>query len=142
MIKRNASAVWNGNLKEGNGGITTQSGVMNQTKYSFATRFENGEGTNPEELLSAAHAACFSMDFANRLSNKGYSVGSIKTSDFIHLEKENGGFKITKIVMVCEANVKDIDNEILNSIGAESKTNCIVSKALAAIPMELEINQI
>jgi lipoyl-dependent peroxiredoxin len=82
------------------------------------------------------------MDLANRLSNNGYSVGNIKTTDYIHLEKENGGFKISKIVMVCEASVEGINTEILQSMGTESKNNCIVSKALSAIPMELEIKQV
>ncbi len=140
MIRRKANAQWMGNLKKGTGKVTTESGALNETIYNFANRFEDGGGTNPEELIGAAHAACFSMELASKLSADDYSVESIKTSDTVFLEKGDSGFSITKILMKCEAKVDGIDKETLNKYAQNAKNNCIISKALAGIEMELELS--
>src|SRR5689334_23834094 len=94
---RKATAVWNGGLKDGNGKISTDSGVLKDTQYSFSTRFEDGVGTNPEELIAAAHAGCFSMALSGQLGNAGMTAESIKTTAEVRLEKLDSGFAITKI---------------------------------------------
>ena len=136
MSIRKASAQWSGNLKDGIGRITTD-GVLNNAEYSFSSRFEEGMGTNPEELLGAAHAACFSMELANKLSKDGYAVEQIKTTDKVHLDKGNAGFSISKIEINCEAKVQGISKEEFLKYAENAKNNCIISKALAGIKMEL-----
>src|SRR5213596_2222777 len=96
-LKRNASAVWQGGLKDGKGTISTDSGVLSNTQYSFSTRFEDGKGTNPEELIAAAHAGCFSMALSGQLGNAGMTAESINTIASVTLEKTDAGFTITKI---------------------------------------------
>jgi osmotically inducible protein OsmC len=96
-MKRKASAVWQGGLKDGKGTISTDSGVLNQTQYSFSTRFEDGIGTNPEELIAAAHAGCFSMALSGQLGNAGMTAESINTTATVTLEKTDAGFTITKV---------------------------------------------
>src|SRR5260221_2510713 len=96
-MKRTASAVWQGDLKKGQGALSTQSGVLNKTQYSFATRFESGTGTNPEELIAAAHAGCFSMAFSAQLGEAGLTPESINTTATVTLEKQEGGFAIPEI---------------------------------------------
>jgi lipoyl-dependent peroxiredoxin len=139
IIKRNGRAEWTGNLKSGKGCLYTESGIIKGNNYSFLTRFEEGGGTNPEELISAAHAACYSMDLAHKLSQNGYIVESITTSDTIHLKEEDGDYYISKIIMQCEAKVEGIDKETLLKFAEDSKKTCIVSRALKGIEMELEI---
>src|SRR6266700_3059459 len=95
-MKRKASAVWRGDLKAGKGAISTESGVLKETQYSFSTRFENGVGTNPEELIAAAHAGCFSMAFSAELGKAGITPESINTTATITLEKTEGGFTVTQ----------------------------------------------
>src|SRR5216117_388069 len=95
LMQRKASAVWSGDLKSGKGSISTDSGVLKQTQYSFSTRFENGVGTNPEELLGAAHAGCFSMAFAAELGKAGFTPESIQTTATITLDKTDAGFSVT-----------------------------------------------
>ena len=136
MAIRKGSAQWTGNLKDGLGRITTR-GAINNAEYSFSSRFEDGLGTNPEELLGTAHAACFSMELASKLSKDGYSVASIKTSDSVHLEKNDTGFSISKITINCEAKVQGINKEEFLKYAENAKNNCIISKALAGIKMEL-----
>ncbi len=137
MITRKASAQWSGDLKNGLGKITT-GGVINNAEYSFTSRFEDGVGTNPEELLGTAHAACFSMELANKLSLDGYSVDRIHTTDSVHLEKKENGFAISKIVVTCEATVQGINKEEFLKYAENAKNNCIVSKALSGVLMELK----
>src|SRR6185436_1185881 len=96
-MKRNASAEWSGGLKDGNGKISTDSGVLSDTQYSFSTRFEDGVGTNPEELIAAAHAGCFSMALSGQLGQAGLTADSINTTAEVRLEKLESGFAITKV---------------------------------------------
>src|SRR5271155_3515896 len=104
-MKRNASAVWQGNLKQGKGTISTASGVLSSTQYSFSTRFENGVGTNPEELLAAAHAGCFAMAFSNELATAGHTADTVETTAVVTLEFLADGPTITKIKLTTKATV-------------------------------------
>ena len=105
-MKRNASAVWNGGLKDGKGTISTDSGVLTNTQYSFSTRFEDGIGTNPEELIAAAHAGCFSMALSGQLGQAGLTADSIRTTAAVSLEKTDSGFAITKVHLDVTAKVR------------------------------------
>ena len=125
MPIRSADAQWNGNLKEGNGSLRVESGTFD-APYSFESRFEDGTGTNPEELIGAAHAGCFSLALANALSEGGHTPDSVKTTARVHLEN----LEITKIELETEAEVPDIDDSEYQRIAADAKKNCIVSKAL------------
>lgn len=124
---RTATAHWQGNLKEGKGNISTQSGILDKTNFSFKTRFEEGvEGTNPEELLAAAHAGCFTMSVAAMLDKKGFKVGSLETLATLTLE----GLAITAINLSITGSISGIDTNEFNAIVKDSEKNCIVSKAL------------
>jgi osmotically inducible protein OsmC len=124
-MKRNATAVWNGSGKEGNGTMSTQSGVLNNNQYSFKTRFEDGIGTNPEELMAAAHAGCFSMKLSFVLNANGFTADTINTSCDITLDAG----VITKSELKVRANVPGIDAEKFMECANEAKANCPVSKA-------------
>lgn len=124
-MKRNASAVWKGSGKEGNGTLKTQSGVLSNAQYSYSTRFENGIGTNPEELMAAAHAGCFSMKLSFVLGNAGFTPEEINTDCYITLD--NGA--ITKSELVVRAKVPGIDATKFQECAEEAKANCPVSKA-------------
>jgi len=137
MPTRNAQATWTGNLKEGNGNIKLASGAF-EGKYSFGTRFEAAPGTNPEELIAAAHSACYSMALAAGLGKNGFNPQSVHTTAAVTLGKVGEGFKITKIRLVSEAKVPNIDNAKFQEIAAATKTGCPVSQALSATPIELE----
>jgi len=137
MPTRNAQATWTGNLKEGNGNIKLASGAF-EGKYSFGTRFEAAPGTNPEELIAAAHSACYSMALAAGLGKNGFNPQSVHTTAAVTLDKVGEGFKITKIKLVSEAKVPNIDNAKFQEIAAATKTGCPVSQALSATPIELE----
>ena len=137
MPVRKASAAWEGNLIDGKGTVGVESGLF-KGQYSFLTRFEEGEGTNPEELLGAAHAACYSMAFSSMLGKKGYKPVKISTESNVHIEKVGGDFSITKILLVTRGEVPDIDEETFLKIAMEAKIGCPVSKALAATNIELE----
>jgi len=137
MPTRNAQATWTGNLKEGNGNIKLASGAF-EGKYSFGTRFEGAPGTNPEELIAAAHSACYSMALAAGLGKNGFNPQSVHTTAAVTLDKVGEGFKITKIRLVSEAKVPNIDNAKFQEIAAATKTGCPVSQALSATPIELE----
>jgi lipoyl-dependent peroxiredoxin len=124
---RTAKAQWQGNLKEGKGNISTQSGILDKTNYSFKTRFEEGvKGTNPEELLAAAHAGCFTMSVASILDKKGYKTGSLDTVANLTLE----GLTITAIHLSITGSVAGIKADEFNDIVKDAEKNCIVSKAL------------
>lgn len=131
-MKRTASAMWTGNLKEGKGKISTQSGVLSQAQYGFNTRFEEGPGTNPEELIAAAHAGCFSMALSAQLTEAGMTVESIKTHAAVKLDKVDGGFAITKVHLDLTANIPGIDRSTFETIANQAKTGCPVSKVLNA----------
>src|SRR5215210_7255675 len=110
-MKRKASAVWRGGLKDGRGAISTDSGVLSETQYSFSTRFEEGKGTNPEELIAAAHAGCFSMALSGQLGNAGLTAESINTTAAVTLEKTDAGFTITKVHLDVRAKVPNADQQ-------------------------------
>jgi osmotically inducible protein OsmC len=129
---RKATAEWNGGLKDGNGKISTDSGVLKDTQYSFSTRFEDGIGTNPEELIAAAHAGCFSMALSGQLGNAGMTAESINTTAEVRLEKVEGGFAITKVHLVVRARIPGADNDAFITAATNAKAGCPVSKALNA----------
>jgi osmotically inducible protein OsmC len=134
---RTANAAWKGNLKSGTGSITTESGVIKDVTYNFARRFENEKGTNPEELLGAAHAACFAMALSNALATAGFSPVKVNVEDKVKLEKVGDGFGITTIEINCEAEVPGIaENEFLK-LAEETKKGCPVSKALTGVSFVL-----
>ncbi len=130
MPVRTANAEWRGNLKEGSGNISSESGVLKNVAYNFVSRFESGNETNPEELIGAAHSACFSMALANGLSGDGFKVNSIKTVDKVHIEKVDGAFKITKIEINTVGDVEGIDAAKFEKYAGDAKAGCPVSKAL------------
>jgi osmotically inducible protein OsmC len=137
MIKRKSNAVWQGNLKDGKGLVSLGSGTFSG-RYSFLSRFEKGVGTNPEELIAAAHAGCFSMALSADLSKAGYTVKKIETEAIVSMDKSDSGFAISGIKLVTKASVKDIDLDTFLKFANGAKENCPVSKALAAVPVELE----
>jgi len=137
MPTRKADAVWNGNLKEGKGTVKLGSGAYNG-QYSFSSRFENGTGTNPEELIAAAHAGCFSMALSAGLGKAGFNPTRVSTTADVTLDKVGEGFKITKIVLNTEAQIPNIDEAKFQEIANATKTGCPVSQALSATPIELE----
>jgi len=136
-MKRNAQAEWRGGLKDGRGTISTDSGVLENTQYSFSTRFEDGKGTNPEELIAAAHAGCFSMALSGQLGNAGLVAESIKTTASVKLEKTDAGFTITEVHLDVAARVPGASQEQFDTAAANAKAGCPVSRVLnAKITME------
>jgi osmotically inducible protein OsmC len=131
-MKRTASAVWNGDLKQGKGVLTTQSGVLRETQYSFTTRFEDGIGTNPEELIAAAHAGCFTMAFSAALGKAGFTPGRLFTQASLTFEQVNQNWTITTIQLDLSGHVPGIDDQKFQQIASEAKTNCPVSRVLNA----------
>ena len=136
MATRNGSAVWKGTLREGKGTVRLGSGAF-EGQYSFASRFEEGTGTNPEELIGAAHAGCFSMALAAGLTKAGYSPNRVATTAKVHLGQSGGGFKITLIELETEADVPGIDEQAFQEQAETAKKNCPVSQALAATEITL-----
>lgn len=131
-IKRNASAVWTGTGKDGKGALTTPSGALSGTAYSFHTRFEDGAGTNPEELIAAAHAGCFSMALAFQLSNAGRPPERLETRADLTMTQEGGGWKIAAVALTLNAKVPGIGRDEFNKLAEAAKANCPVSKLLNA----------
>jgi osmotically inducible protein OsmC len=130
-IRRTAQAIWHGDSRSGNGSISSGSGVLKDVPYSYATRFGDTPGTNPEELIAAAHAACFSMAFASRLKRSGYQPQGIEThATCIMSPQEQGGFKITRMRLEVQAQVPGIDETTFRRIAQEAETGCPVSTAL------------
>jgi lipoyl-dependent peroxiredoxin len=129
---RKASAVWNGTLKEGKGTVSTESGVLAQTPYSFRSRFETGSGTNPEELIAAGHAGCFTMALSAQLSGAGLKPESISTSAALTLEMVEKSWTVTKIHLEVEARVPGTTNEAFQKVAADAKANCPISRLLKA----------
>jgi osmotically inducible protein OsmC len=139
-MKRSASAVWKGGLKDGNGTISSDSGVLANTQYSFKTRFEQGNGTNPEELIAAAHAGCFSMALSNELGQAGLTPESIRTTATVTLEKVDAGFAITAVHLNVSAKVLGSDQRAFEAAANGAKSGCPVSKVLnAPITMEARL---
>jgi osmotically inducible protein OsmC len=131
-MKRNASAEWKGALKDGKGTISTDSGVLAESQYSFSTRFEDGKGTNPEELIAAAHAGCFSMALSGQLGQAGLTAESIRTTASVKLEKTDAGFAITSVHLEVKARVPGADQQALATAANNAKAGCPVSKVLKA----------
>jgi len=129
---RKASAVWNGNLRDGKGTVTTESGVLAQTPYSFRSRFETGTGTNPEELIAAGHAGCFAMALSAQLTGAGLTPDTIATSAALTLEKLDAGWTVTKIHLDVTARVPGATSETFQKLAAEAKANCPISRLLKA----------
>lgn len=139
-IKRNASAQWNGGLKDGKGSISTSSGVLQKTQYSFGTRFEDGVGTNPEELIAAAHAGCFSMALSGQLTNAGTPPESIETTATVTMEKTDAGFTVTGVHLDVTAKVPGIDQAAFETAAGNAKTGCPISRLLnATITMDAKL---
>ncbi|HVO50664.1 MAG TPA: OsmC family protein [Thermoanaerobaculia bacterium] len=137
MPARTASAVWTGDLKSGKGTMKLGSGAW-EGAFSFQSRFEEGAGTNPEELAGAAHAGCFSMAFSNELSKAGFVPTRVATTAKVHLEKGDAGFSITRIDLTCEAAVPGIDNARFQEIAAGAKKGCPISKLFTGAQINLD----
>ncbi len=137
MAVRKAEAEWKGNLARGTGHLKTGSGAVDRA-YSFASRFEDGAGTNPEELIGAAHAGCFSMALSHALAQAGHDPQSVHTVASVNLEKVDGGMSITRIDLVTKGRVPGIDQATFAEFAENAKRDCIVSRALSAVDMTLE----
>jgi len=137
MPTRSADATWEGNLPDGNGVMNMESGSY-EGPFSFRSRFEDGEGTNPEELIAAAHAGCFSMAFSNVLDEEGYTPESVDTTAEVTLRMLEDGPAITKIHLTSTASVSDIDEETFQDLADAAKSGCPVSKALAGAEITLD----
>jgi osmotically inducible protein OsmC len=131
-INRTGSAVWSGNLKEGKGAISTQSGALKAYPYGFASRFEGVAGTNPEELIGAAHAGCFTMALSLMLGEAGFTADQMDTTAKVTLEQQPDGFSITAIALTLRAKIPNIDDATFQSITAKAKAGCPVSKLFKA----------
>jgi osmotically inducible protein OsmC len=136
MAIRTGHAVWEGDLRNGKGTMKLGSGAF-EGQYSFSSRFEEGNGTNPEELIGAAHAGCFSMSLSNTLALEGFTPKRVKTTARVHLNKVGPGFRITLIELETEARVPGIDNQKFQKIAENASKNCPVSQALAATQIRL-----
>ena len=135
MIEKTASVEWEGTGKRGVGHISTQTGALKSYPYGFASRFEDARrGTNPEELLGAAHAACFAMAFSFACDQAGLATTTVSTSASVRLVPQGGGFQIDRIALRLEAQVPGIDDAAFQKIAADAKANCPLSKALASVP--------
>jgi osmotically inducible protein OsmC len=139
-MKRKASAEWKGGLKDGKGTISTDSGVLSGTQYSFGTRFEEGKGTNPEELIAAAHAGCFSMALSGQLGNAGMTAEYIRTTANVTLEKTDAGFTVTSVHLDVRAKVPGADKSAFETAANNAKTGCPISRLLnTKITMEARL---
>jgi osmotically inducible protein OsmC len=139
-MKRKASAVWKGGLKDGKGTISTDSGVLSDTQYSFSTRFEQGVGTNPEELIAAAHAGCFAMALSAQLGDAGLTAERIRTTASVTLDKTEAGFTITAVHLDVTAKIPGADQHAFETAANNAKTGCPVSKVLnAQITMDAKL---
>lgn len=131
-MKKSGSAVWMGDLKTGQGSISTETGVLRDAPYGFSARFEDGPGTNPEELIGAAHASCFSMAFSMMLGQNGLTAEKIATKADVTLEKQDSGFAITAVHLTMSARIPGADDASFQRIANEAKEGCPVSKLLNA----------
>ncbi|KZR30903.1 OsmC family protein [Enterobacter genomosp. S] len=140
-IHKHGSAHWSGDIKRGKGTVSTESGVLNQQPYGFNTRFEGEKGTNPEELIGAAHAACFSMALSLMLGEAGYTADSIDTTADVSLDKTDGGFAISKVTLQSKVTVPGIDPQQFDGIIQKAKAGCPVSQLLKAeITLDYKLN--
>ena len=131
-MKRRGSAQWQGGIKDGRGTVSTESGVLAGAQYSFSTRFEEGQGTNPEELLAAAHAGCFSMALSKQLGDAGLTADSINTTATVRLEKTDAGFSITRVHLDVTARVPGADASAFETAANNAKAGCPVSRLFNA----------
>ncbi len=131
-MNKTASAHWAGNLKQGKGTISTESGALKDNPYGFNTRFENQPGTNPEELIGAAHAGCFSMAFAMLLGEENFTPDSIDTQATVTLEKQSDGFAVTAVHLKMQARIPSIEQSKFDEIADKAKSGCPISKLLNA----------
>lgn len=137
---RKAKAVWNGSGQAGKGHLSSDSGVLANTPYSFKTRFENEKGTNPEELIAAAHAACFSMALAFRLQSAGYTATELNTEAVVKLEQDGEGFRISASALTLRARVPNLTQDAFAQLAQDAEQNCPVSKVLkAAITLDAKL---
>jgi osmotically inducible protein OsmC len=140
LMQRNASAHWSGGLKDGKGTISTASGILKNTPYSFSTRFESQPGTNPEELIAAAHAGCFTMALSAQLGNAGMTAQALDTTATVTLEKQESGFAITAVHLQVKAIIPGADKAKFDQAAKNAKEGCPVSKVLnAKITMDAEL---
>lgn len=131
-MKRTASAIWSGGLKEGKGSISTQSGILDNTQYGFSARFESGTGTNPEELIAAAHAGCFTMALSAQLGEAGMTADNLRTTATVTLDKVEDGFAITTIHLDLVAKIPGADQAKFEAAANKAKVGCPVSRLLKA----------
>ena len=131
-MDRKGSAVWSGTLKEGTGSVSTESGTVNAAPYSFTSRFEHGAGTNPEELIGAAHAGCFSMAFSGQLASEKLTAEKIETTATVTVEKLETGFTITKVHLAMTAKIPGASEEAFQRLAGNAKAGCPVSKLFNA----------
>jgi lipoyl-dependent peroxiredoxin len=129
-MQRSANAVWQGDSRSGNGKITTPSGVLQDDPYTYLTRFDNAPGTNPEELIAAAHAACFSMAFASALARKGFVPDQLQTKSVLTMEKEDIGWTVTKMRLQVDGNVPKITADVFKQTAEEAEKGCPISRLL------------
>jgi len=137
-MDRSASAVWHGTLKDGNGTISTQSGTLKDTQYSFHSRFENGTGTNPEELIAAAHAGCFTMALSAQLTDAQLPPDTLETTAVVTMEKTDDGPTITKIHLVTKARIPGAEKEKFDELAKKAKEGCPISRLLKAAEITLD----
>jgi osmotically inducible protein OsmC len=139
-MKRKATAVWQGGLKDGRGTLSTESGVLSNTQYSFSTRFEEGKGTNPEELVGAAHAGCFTMALSGQLGNAGMVAEKIETKATVTMEKTEAGFTVTNVHLDVTARIPGAGREAFETAADKAKSGCPISRLLnAKITMEARL---
>ena len=139
-MKRHGSAVWTGGLKDGKGVVSTDSGVLSNTQYSFSTRFEDGKGTNPEELIAAAHAGCFAMALSGQLGNAGMTAESLEVTASVTLEKTDAGFTVTKSHLDLTARIPGADQAAFDKAADAAKAGCPISRLLKAeITMDAKV---
>lgn len=137
---RKAKAIWQGTGRAGNGNLTTDSGVLDNTPYSFKTRFENEKGTNPEELIAAAHAGCFTMALAFQLQGAGFTPTELVTDAAVSLDPEGQGFRISRLALTLRAKVPNLDQATFDRLAGDAEKNCPVSKVLnAAITLDAKL---
>jgi lipoyl-dependent peroxiredoxin len=142
MINRTGSAVWSGGLKDGKGALSTQSGVLKDTQYGFNTRFEDGAGTNPEELIAAAHAGCFTMALSAQLGEAGMTASRLETTAKVSLDKVADGFAITAVHLTLVATIPGASDQAFQAAAAKAKEGCPVSKLLKAnITLDARLQQ-
>lgn len=137
-MKRTANAIWNGNIKTGSGTISTQSGVLNSTQYSFNTRFADGIGTNPEELLGAAHAGCFTMAMSLALTQLGYEPGKLNTTANVYFDMGKGKIEMVELNLTADS-ISGLSSKEFEEIARGAKENCLISKALAGLDITLSV---